>query len=219
MSARRKTVILAEDHELMRAGVRLLLESLPHVQILAEAGNGQEALDLVRRHEPDLLLLDVTLPGMNGLEVAARVRREAPDTRVLMLSMHAAPQYVARALEAGACGYLTKDSAVVELRDALTSVLAGREYLSKAIDREVVQRFRKASTAPDAELAVLTPRQRQILQLITEGNGPRDIAECLHISVKTVETHRAQLMERLGISDVPGLVRFAIRVGLIDSDG
>lgn len=220
MSGGLERVILAEDHTLVRAGIRSLLEARPDIEIVAETGDGHQALRLVRELEPDLLLLDITLPGMNGLEVAARIRRRGPAaTRVVMLSMHTRPEYVARALEAGAVGYLTKDSAVVELEDALAAVRVGRRYLSPGIDEEVVRRFRKASAGPDAELAVLTPRQRQILQLIAEGHGTREIAERLHISVKTVETHRAQLMERLGVSDVPGLVRFAIRVGLIETDG
>ena len=218
MTAWRKTVVLADDHTLVRAGIRSLLETIAGVEVLAETGDGQEALDLVQQHEPDLLLLDVTLPGMNGLEVAERVRRLGARTRVLMLSMHAGPEYVASALRAGAVGYLIKDSAVAELEKALSTVALGREYLSESIDDEVVRRFLESETGPRSELAVLTPRQRQILQLIAEGLRTREIAARLHISIKTVETHRAQIMERLGISDVPGLVRLAIRAGLVASD-
>lgn len=214
----RKTVILADDHTLVRAGIRSLLETIAGVEVLAETGDGQEALDLVQERQPDVVLLDITLPGMNGLEVAERIRRLGLRTRVLMLSMHAGPEYVASALGAGAVGYLIKDSAVSELEQALSAVFHGRDYLSESIDREVVRGFLESRTGPRSELSVLTPRQRQILQLIAEGHRTREIAARLHISVKTVETHRAQLMERLGISDVPGLVRLAIRAGLVAPD-
>jgi DNA-binding NarL/FixJ family response regulator len=218
MSGSRRTLVLADDHALVRAGIRALLETLADVEVLAETGDGQEALDLVQKLEPDLVLLDITLPGMNGLEVAERIRRLGLRTRVLMLSMHEGPEYVAQALRAGAAGYLVKDSAVSELEQALKTVFLGRQYLSVTIDRKVVQGFRKSRAAPQSELVVLTPRQREILQLIAEGNSTREIAARLDISIKTVETHRAQLMERLGLSDVPGLVRFAIRTGLISPE-
>ena len=214
MTAWRRSVVLADDHTLVRAGVRSLLETFPEVEVLAETGDGLETLEAVRELEPDLLLLDITLPGMNGLEVAERIRREGLRTRVLMLSMHAGPEYVARALRAGAAGYLIKDSAVSELKQALDTVFVGRRYLSRSIDEHVVTGFLE-SRGGQSDLSVLTPRQREILQLIAEGNGTRQIAERLNISVKTVETHRAQIMERLGISDIAGLVRFAIRVGMI----
>lgn len=212
------SIIMADDHELVRAGIRSLLETFPSVSVVAESGDGKETLDLVRRLEPDVLLLDITLPGLNGLEVAERVARLGLSTRVLMLSMHAGPEYVARALQSGALGYLVKDSAVEELAAALESVLLGRRFLGRAIDSDVVESFLKTGDTPGEELAVLTPRQRETLQLIAEGASTRVIAERLHVSVKTVETHRAQLMSRLGIHDVPGLVRFAIRTGLITTD-
>ena len=222
------SIVLADDHELVRAGIRSILETFPSVRVEAEAGDGKEALDLARRLEPDVLLLDITLPGLNGLEVADRIRKLGLGTRVLMLSMHSGPEYVARAIQSGAAGYLVKDSAVDELAAALESVLAGRRYLSDALDREVIQGFLRSGEnalevvdgvrAKMEELAVLTPRQREILQLIAEGSSTREIAERLHVSVKTVETHRAQLMSRLGIHDVPGLVRFAIRTGMITTE-
>ena len=209
------SIILADDHELVRAGIRSILETFPNVRVAAETGDGKEALELARRLEPDVLLLDITMPGLNGLEVAARIKKLGLATRVLMLSMHAGPDYVARAVQSGAMAYLVKDSAVDELADALESVLRGRTYFCDAIDRDVVQGFLSAGDVNAEELAVLTPRQREILQLVAEGFSTREIAERLHVSVKTVETHRAQLMSRLGIHDVPGLVRFAIRTGLV----
>lgn len=213
-------VVLADDHQLVRAGLRALLQSFADVQVLAECGDGHEALALVDRMQPDVLLLDITLPGLNGLEVARRVPKLSPHTRVLILSMHTGAEYVGQALRAGVAGYLVKDSAVDELRVALDSIRAGRPYLSPAVSQAVLQGYLRTGEGPPdrAALDVLTPRQREILQLIAEGHGTRDIAGRLGVSVKTVEAHRSQLMDRLGIRDVPGLVRFAIRVGLVSAD-
>lgn len=213
-------MILADDHQLVRAGLRALLQSFPDVEVLAECGDGREALALVDRMQPDVLLLDVTLPGLNGLEVALRVPKYSPKTRVLILSMHAGAEYVGQALRAGVAGYLIKDSAVDELRIALDAIRLGRKYLSPAISQAVLSGYlRTGDTPPErAQIDVLTPRQREVLQLITEGHGTREIASRLHLSVKTVETHRSQLMERLDIHDVPGLVRFSIRVGLVSAE-
>jgi DNA-binding NarL/FixJ family response regulator len=215
MTSRR--ILIADDHALVRSGIRLLVESLENVEVVAEAGDGLEALALIESHRPDILLLDITLPGLNGLVLLDRIR-ELPDMpRVIVLSMHSGPEYVARALNAGAAGYLFKDSAFDELAEALDAVVAGRRYLSRALDPGVIDRFCAGLKGGKDDLAVLTPRQRQILQLIAEGHGTRQIAERLHVSVKTVETHRAQLMKRLGIRNVAGLVRLAIRTGLIES--
>ena len=211
----RRRVLLADDHALVRAGIRMLLQSLPGVEVIGETGDGLEALERVRRDLPDVILLDITLPGLNGLDVAERISRLDVGTRVLMLSMHASPEYAARAFAAGAVGYLNKDSAFDELAMALDAICAGRRYLCRAIDPALVQQFGELAERGESELERLTPRQRQILQLIAEGNGTRQIAERLFLSVKTVETHRGQIMERLGIHDVPGLVRFAIRNGLV----
>jgi len=213
-----RRIVLVDDHALVRAGIRSLLESIDGIEVIAEVGDGIKAIEIVRREKPDAVLLDIMLPGLNGLEVAARIKGLGTGTRILMLSMHTGPEYVARALSAGALGYLFKDSAFEELSSALQSVMLGRRYLSKSIDAGLVEQFMQSSGAGLPELEVLTPRQRQTLQLIAEGLGTREIAERLHVSVKTVETHRAQLMDRLGIHDVPGLVRFAIRVGIVDID-
>jgi DNA-binding NarL/FixJ family response regulator len=213
MTVRR--ILLVDDHALVRAGIRALLESLPRLEVVGETGDGLEAVRLVREIEPDAILLDITLPGLNGLEVAARVARLGVGTRVLVLSMHASPEYAARAFAAGATGYLIKDSAFDELAAALEAIGAGRRYLSRAIDAAQVAEFERRAASGATGLDGLTPRQRQILQLVAEGLGTRQIAERLFLSVKTVETHRGQIMQRLDIYDVPGLVRFAIRHGLL----
>ena len=208
-------ILLVDDHALVRAGIRALLESLPRLEVVGEAGDGLEAVRLARELAPDAILLDITMPGLNGLEVAARVARLGTGTRVLVLSMHASPEYAARAFAAGAAGYLIKDSAFDELATALEAIGAGRRYLSRAIDAAQVAEFERRGASGATGLDGLTPRQRQILQLVAEGLGTRQIAERLFLSVKTVETHRAQIMQRLDIHDVPGLVRFAIRHGLL----
>lgn len=210
-----RRILLADDHALVRAGIRALLESLPGVEVIGETGDGLEAVEHVRRDPPDAILLDITLPGLNGLEAAARIAKLDVPTRVLMLSMHASAEYAARALAAGAAGYLNKDSAFDELATALEEIFAGRRYLCCAIDAEQVKQFERRASAGESELDALTPRQRQILQMVAEGLGTRQIAERLFLSVKTVESHRMQMMQRLGIFDVPGLVRFAIRNGLV----
>jgi DNA-binding NarL/FixJ family response regulator len=214
-----RTVLMADDHALVRAGIRSLLESLPGVRVVAETGDGLEAIELVRRNPPDVILLDVTMPGLNGLEAAARIVELGVPTRVLMISMHASPDYAARAFAAGALGYLNKDAAFDELSEAIDEVCAGRRYLCRAIDDGVVRGLERRAGGSATGIDVLTPRQRQILQMIAEGQGTRQIAERLFLSVKTVETHRSQLMQRLDIHDVPGLVRFAMRNGLLPPEG
>ncbi|MCI0573829.1 MAG: response regulator transcription factor, partial [Myxococcaceae bacterium] len=201
-------VLLTDDHQLVRAGLRALLDTFGDVEVLAECGDGQEALALADRLQPDVLLLDISLPGLNGIEVARRVAKVSPSTRVLILSMHTAAEYVAQALRAGVAGYLIKDAAVEELKVALESVRQGRTYLSPAISQTVVEGFLRITEETPAPnpLELLTSRQREILQLIAEGHGTRAIAERLQVSVKTVEAHRAQVMERLDIRDVPSLV-------------
>ena len=166
-----RRILLADDHALVRAGIRALLESLPGVEVVGETGDGLEAVEHVRRDPPDAILLDITLPGLNGLEAAARIAKLDVPTRVLMLSMHASAEYAARALAAGAAGYLNKDSAFDELATALEEIFAGRRYLCRAIDAELVQQFERRASTGESELDALTPRQRQILQLVAEGPG------------------------------------------------
>lgn len=211
-------VLIADDHALVRAGIRSLLESLRDIDVVAEAREGREALALVRRHHPHVALVDVAMPEMNGIELAAEIARVEPATRVVILSMHATEEYVRRALRAGAAGYLLKDAGVSELETAVRAVARGESYLSPAVSGFVVAGYVQPRAEGGSELERLTPRQREVLQLVAEGHATKEIAQRLGIGVRTVETHRAQLMERLAIHDVAGLVRFAIRAGLISPD-
>jgi DNA-binding NarL/FixJ family response regulator len=211
-------IVLADDHRLVRAGIRSLLEDIKGAEVVAEAEDGREALRLIEKHQPDIALLDIGMPGLGGLEVAAQTAELSPRTRVVILSMHAAGPFVARALRVGVAGYLLKDAAPAELTQAIAAVARGDVYLSPAISRQVVEGFADGAATAEDPLGRLTTRQREILQLIAEGRTTKQIAGDLNVSAKTVETHRSQLMERLGIHDVPGLVRFAIRVGLVSPE-
>lgn len=210
-------VLLADDHGLVRAGIRALLQSLPGIDVVAEADTGQRALDLIQQHHPDIVLMDVAMPGLNGLQATAKVSELSPQTRVVILSMYSDEEYVSQALRAGAAGYLLKDAGAAELELALTAVARGETYLSPAVSKHLVAHYVRPPTPPPTQV-LLTPRKREILQLIALGHSTKEIARLLHLSVKTVETHRMQLMERLDIHDIAGLVRYAIRTGLINPE-
>ncbi|MEW6305850.1 MAG: response regulator transcription factor [Verrucomicrobiota bacterium] len=210
-------VILADDHALVRAGIRSLLEKIPGVEVLGEANDGREAIELVTNLAPDAVLMDIAMSGLNGLEATARLTKEFPRIKVIMLSMHDNEHYVVQALRAGATGYLLKGAGAKELEQALKTVVNGATYLSPAISRNAVERLMEQPPEKSLSLDQLTPRQREILQLIAEGKSTKEIAGILKISAKTVETHRGHLMTRLGIYDVAGLVRYAIRTGLIET--
>ena len=207
-------VLLVDDHALVRAGIRSLLRDIEGIEVVGEAADGAEALAIAGRERPDAVLLDIAMKGMSGLETAARFRELHPGVKVLILSMHASEEYVLQALRAGAAAYLIKDSATAELELALRSVMRGETYLSPAISRQVVEGYvqRVGAGAGDDPL---TPRQREVLKRVAEGRSTKEIAFDLGLSVKTVETHRAQIMERLGIHDVAGLVRYAMRTRLV----
>lgn len=213
-------VMLADDHTLLRAGVRALLHTVPEVDVVAEARNGREALALLEAHRPHVLLMDIAMPGMNGLEALPRISKSHPEVRVIILSMHATEEYVCQAFRAGAAGYLLKDAAAAELELAVKTVAGGETYITPAVCRHLVDDYLRRGDEPGNLTApeLLTPRQRETLQLIAEGKSTKEIARVLDISVKTVETHRQQLMERLDIHDIAGLVRFAIRNRLVHLD-
>lgn len=208
-------VLLADDHVLVRAGLRALLATFPDIAVVAETGDGREAVELVAATGPNIVLMDIGLPGLNGIEATARIVKEHPSVKVVILSMHANEEYIRQALRAGASGYLLKDAAPVELELALRAVARGETYLSPVISKRVVEEYlAQAPAGADAPAQILTARQREILQLIAEGKTTKQIAALLGVSIKTVETHRADLMERLGIHDLAGLVRYALREGL-----
>ena len=211
-------LLLADDHTLVRAGIRGLLAALRDVEVVGETGDGHEALHLAETLRPDIVLLDIGMPGMNGLEVAARLAKLDPAIRVVILSMHATEEYVLQALRAGAAGYLLKGSAVAELEVAILAVARGDTYLSPAVSKRVVDEYVSRTGIAANPLESLTPRQREILQLVAEGHTNKEIAQRLGLSHRTVEVHRNQLMKRLGIHDLPGLVRFAVRVGLVEGE-
>jgi DNA-binding NarL/FixJ family response regulator len=211
-------IVLVEDHALVRAGIRSLLEKLADLEVVAEAGDGRAALSLIAEHQPDVVLMDIKMSGLNGLEATARIVRDLPGVRVVILSMYANEEYVIQALRAGASGYLLKDAGTAELEVAVRAAAQGETYLSPAISRRMIQDYLQVVGGEGGALEQLTPRQREVLQLVAEGHSVKEIAQILHVSAKTVETHRAQLMERLDIHDVAGLVRYAIRVGLVASD-
>jgi DNA-binding NarL/FixJ family response regulator len=216
---KRIRVLLADDHTLVRAGIRSLLETLEEVEVVAECGDGHEALEGITRHRPDVALLDIGMPGMNGIEIARRCGRDAPKTKVVILSMYDDKTHVRQAIRAGVAGYLLKGAAVAELPLAIKAVMAGQSYLTPKISRQVVDGYLNEEPLETDPLEGLTQRQREILQLVAEGRSTKEIAAILDVSIKTIETHRARLMERLDIHDVPGLVRFAIRSGLVSTEG
>lgn len=210
-------VLLADDHTLVRAGLRKLLESMPQIQVVGEAADGLALLALAEQFQPSLVLMDIAMPGLNGLDATARLVKAWPNIRVLILSMHQNEEYVRQALRNGAAAYLLKDCAPLELELAINAVLRGETYLSPAVSKSVVsdyvQRLRDAAVPG----ATLTPRQREVLQLIAEGQSTKEIARRLDLSVKTVESHRSQLMKQLDIHEVAGLVRYAMHIGLVTS--
>jgi len=211
-------ILLVDDHLLIRASLRSLLTEFVGIEVVGEAGDGREAVDMAERLQPDVVLMDISMAGLNGLEATRLIRKEFPLIQVIVLSMHAGERQVLQALRAGAGGYILKESAPRELELAIESVARGKLFLSPAISRQVIEVFLGHLGEQADPLDQLTPRQREILQLIAEGHSSKQIAHRLDASVKTIESHRASLMERLGIHDIAGLVRYAIRQGLVSPD-
>ena len=209
-------ILLVDDHDLVRAGFRALLAKLRY-QVVAEASNAEEALRLIRIHEPDVVLMDIAMPGLSGLEATGQITEQYPSVRVVILSMHANPEYARRALRAGAAGYLLKNASETELEMAIKAAKEGETYLSPVVARFIAADYvRHRGASPESNsLESLTPRQLEILQLIAQGYTRKQAAEKLVISVKTFDTYRAQLMEHLSIHDTAGLVRYAVRMGLV----
>jgi DNA-binding NarL/FixJ family response regulator len=210
------TLVLADDHPLFREGLKSLIARFEGFEVVAETGDGIEALEVIRQHRPDVALLDIGLPGLSGLDIARTLAAELPEIRVVIVSAHADPEYVQEALRAGVAAYLAKDSTASELEVALRAVQRGATFFSPTVIAGLTQDYmRRLKDTPEAPL---TPRQREVLRMIAEGVNTKDIAYRLGVSVKTVETHRADLMERLQIHDVAGLTRYAIRKGLVSKE-
>ena len=209
-------VLLADDHKLVRAGIRSLLERMPEVEVVAEASDGREAIRLVEQHEPQVVLMDLAMPELNGLEATRHLTLTFPKIRVLILSIYADQEHVYQALVAGAAGYLLKGAATDELELAIRSVAHGETYLSPPVSKPVIMEYIRRTDIGVNSRARLSPRQTQILKLIAEGKTSKQAALELAISVKTVETHRAALMKRTGVHDVAGLVRYAVKLGLVN---
>lgn len=210
------TIVLADDHIVVRQGLRALLETEPDFRIVGEAGDGLETVHLVERLQPDVLVLDLMLPGLSGLEVTRLVRQGSPQTRVLILSMYADEAYVMRALKNGAAGYVLKDSSAADLVQAVREVAGGRRYLSPPLSERAIERYaQKAESGTEDSYEMLTTREREVLHLAAEGHTIAEIAARLGISPRTAETHRANLMHKLGIHTQTDLVRYALRRGII----
>jgi DNA-binding NarL/FixJ family response regulator len=208
-------VVLADDHALVRAGVRMLLESMDDINVVGEAGSGEALLALAAQFQPDLVLMDITMPGINGLEATVQIKAAWPSIRVIVLSMHEDEEYVSFALRNGASGYLLKDAAPKELESAIHAVMAGHVYLSPSVSQAVAGAYVQHLRTDANTTVVLSPRQREVLKLVAQGSSTKEIARLMNLSVKTVETHRTRLMKQLDIHEVTGLVRYAVREGVI----
>lgn len=207
-------VLLADDHAVLRQGLRMLLEQQDDIEVVAEAATGLETIRKTRETEPDVVLMDIAMPDLNGVEATRRIVQSWPKTRVVMLSMHADARYVKESLVAGASGYIVKHAAFDEVVLAVRAAAAGHVYLSPMVAGVVAEHFRGSAHPEDDPVAGLTPREREVLQLLAEGHSAQDIARLLHLSVKTVETHRHHLMEKLGVRSVAELTKIAVRAGL-----
>ncbi|MDQ5907980.1 MAG: hypothetical protein QG599_71 [Pseudomonadota bacterium] len=216
-------ILLADDHQLIRAGLRAMVDSFEGFRVIAEASDGREATRLVRQLKPEIAIIDISMPQLNGLDATAQIMREVPSTKVIILTMHSADQFALQAFRIGAAGYLAKNAAPLDLENALRTIQRGERWFDSMATRTIFDDYRRlangqAPTSPTSNPDSLTLRQREVLQLIAEGYSTQEIARRLFISAKTVETHRARIMERLNIYDVAGLTRAAIRMNLITSE-
>jgi len=211
-------ILLADDHRIMRDGLSALLKNEPDIEVIAEADNGREAVEMSRKLKPNVVVMDMSMPGLNGVEATRQILDLDDNVKVLVLSMHADKRFVIGALSAGASGYVLKDCAFEELVRAIHVVAMNQTYLSPSIADIVVESYRRSQTSPTQSFPVLTPREREVLQLITEGASAKKIASILHVSMKTVETHRQHIMEKLNAHSVAELTKYAIREGLTALD-
>ena len=207
-------IVLADDHKVVREGIRALIEKEADIEVVGEADNGLEAIRLIEEKQPDIILLDIAMPDLNGLEVARRIKENWPRTRIIALSAHESSQYVLGMINAGSSGYLLKDVAFGEVRDAIRTVSAGEVYLSSKVAGTVVDGYLHKTAGTGEAVAGLSDREREVLQLLAEGHTTKEIAAKLFISIKTVEVHRWKLMKKLGLRNIAELIKFAIREGI-----
>ena len=211
------TVFLADDHAVVRDGLRMILEKNPDIRVIGEAADGISAFRGAQSLAPQVILMDISMPGMTGIEAVREIVQFNPESRIVILSMHAGGEYVTRAFQAGAFGFLVKEAAGSEVVEAVRAVAGGRKYLSAAVTEVMIEAYTRAESAPPAPtgLDLLSPREREILKLVAEGKSSAQIGELLYISPKTVDTYRSRLMQKLGITDLAALVKFAVRKGLV----
>ncbi len=208
-------VLIADDHQIVRQGLCNLLEKEPDLKVVAQTEDGRTTVRLARELAPEVIIMDVAMPDLNGIEATRQIVTEIPQVKVIALSMYADRRFVSNMLKAGACGYLLKDCAYEELVRAIRTVMAHKTYLSPGVTDIVVKDYVQGALEPGATVfSVLSPREREVLQLMSEGKSTNQIADCLHVSVKTIETHRQQVMHKLNIHNVAGLTKYAIREGL-----
>jgi len=214
---RKTRILLADDHKLMRSGLKVLIEQQPGLAIVGEAADGREAVALAKTLKPDVVVMDIGMPNLNGIEAAHQITQALPEIAVVMLSMHSDESYILRALKAGAKGYLLKDSAEADLIRAVHAVAGGKSFFSPAVSKvlldDYVRKLKRSGTEDSYDL--LTPREREILQLVAEGKSNKDIANLLNLSVHTIETHRSNIMEKLNLRGIPELILYAVRRGII----
>jgi DNA-binding NarL/FixJ family response regulator len=210
-------VLLADDHKLIRAGLRLVVDQRPDLSVVGEADDGRQAVELAKSLKPDVVVMDIGMPNLNGIEAARQIREIRPDAAVVMLSMHSDEGYVLRALAAGARAYLLKDSATTDLVQAIHAVAEGKSFFSPAVSKVLLQDYMRKLQRTGAEDSydLLSPREREVLQLVAEGKSNKEIAGLLNLSVYTVETHRAKIMQKLNLKGVPELILYAVRKGII----
>ena len=210
-------VVLADDHKLMRTGLRLIVDQHPEFAVVGEADDGREAVSLVETLRPDVIVMDIGMPRLNGIEAAAQITGAHPEIAVVMLSMHSDEGYILRALKAGARAYLLKDSAEADLSRAITAVIEGKSFFSPAVSKVLLEDYMRKLSRSGAEdsFDLLSPREREILQLVAEGNSSKEVAALLSLSIHTVETHRSNIMQKLNLRGMPELILYAVRKGLI----
>ncbi len=211
-------VILADDHQVLRESLAAVLENGKGIQVIGQAENGRKVIQLARRLKPDIVVMDIHMPELNGVEAARQISTDLPQVQIIMLSMYVSKEHIYQAFQAGARGYLLKETSVSEVIDAIKQVAEGKRFISRALADTVIDEYFLHRQGPSAEspLERLSDRERQILQLVAEGKSSREIAEMLHLAISTVSTYRSRLMKKLGVGDLPELIRFAVKHGLID---